>query len=193
MKRDPGHFKLLAPSYERFIQPKAPEVILAQLGLPQPDGAVLDAGGGTGRVAQFLVGKTSQVVVADQTFEMLQEARRKDGVTAVNSHTEELPFPNGYFCCVIMVDALHHVTDQAATLKELWRVLKPGGRIIIEEPDIRNFRVKLLALAEKLALMRSHFLSPGQVFSLIEDPSAVKRIEVDGWTAWMIIEKMESA
>lgn len=189
MQNEPGHFKLLAPFYERFIKPKEPEKILAQLGLPQPYGAVLDAGGGTGRVAQFLVGKTSQVVVADQTFEMLQEARRKDGVTAVNSHTEELPFPNGYFCCIIMVDALHHVTDQTATIKELWRVLKPGGRIIIEEPDIRNFRVKLLALAEKLALMRSHFLSPGQIFSLIEDPNAVKRIEVDGWTAWMIVEK----
>jgi len=192
MKRDPGHFKLLAPFYEHFIQPKAPEIILAQLGLPRPDGAVLDAGGGTGRVAQFLVGRTDRVVVADQTYEMLQEARRKDGVTAVNSHTEELPFADGYFCCVIMVDALHHVVDQAATIRELWRVLKPGGRIIIEEPDIRNIRVKILALAEKLALMRSHFLSPEQIFSLFEDPAAVKRIVVDAWTAWMIIEKMES-
>ena len=189
MQNEPGHFKLLAPFYERFIKPKEPEKILAQLGLPQPDGAVLDAGGGTGRVAQFLVGKTSQVVVADQTFEMLQEARRKDGVTAVNSHTEELPFPNGYFCCIIMVDALHHVTDQAATIKELWRVLKPGGRIIIEEPDIRNFRVKLLALAEKLALMRSHFITPGRILDLFGDDRSVKRIEVDGWTAWMIVEK----
>ena len=189
MQNEPGHFKLLAPFYERFIKRKEPEKILAQLGLPQPDGAVLDAGGGTGRVAQFLVGKTSQVVVADQTFEMLQEARRKDGVTAVNSHTEELPFPNGYFCCIIMVDALHHVTDQTATIKELWRVLKPGGRIIIEEPDIRNFRVKLLALAEKLALMRSHFITPGRILDLFGDDRSVKRIEVDGWTAWMIVEK----
>ncbi len=189
MKRDPGHFKWLAPSYERFIQPKAPEVILAHLGLPQPEGAVLDAGGGTGRVAQFLVGKTSQVVVADQTFEMMLEARLKQGVSAVNSQTEELPFPDGLFCCVIMVDALHHVADQAATLNELWRVLKPGGRIIIEEPDIRRFRVKLLALAEKLALMRSHFLNPEQILSGFDNDQALKRIVVDGWTAWMIVEK----
>ena len=156
--------------------------------MPQPQGAVLDAGGGTGRVAQFLVGKASQVVVADQTYEMLNEASHKQGVTAVLSNTEELPFTDGYFCCVIMVDALHHVTDQATTIRELWRVLKPGGRIIIEEPDIRRFRVKVMALAEKLALMRSHFLSPQQIFSLF-DASAAKRIEVDEWTAWMIIEK----
>jgi len=188
MSRDPGHFRLLAPFYERFIQPREPEKILGLLGLPQPEGAVLDAGGGTGRVAQFLVGRTDQVVVADQTFEMLREARRKQGVIAVNSLTEDLPFANHHFCCIIMVDALHHVANQAATIHELWRVLKPGGRIIIEEPDIRNFRVKLLALGEKLALMRSHFLSPQQIFSLF-DNEAMKNIVVDGWTAWMVIEK----
>jgi len=188
MSRDPGHFRVLAPFYERFIQPREPEKILSQLGLPQPEGAVLDAGGGTGRVAQFLVGRTDQVVVADQTFEMLKEAHRKQGVTAVNSLTEDLPFANDHFCCIIMVDALHHVENQAATIHELWRVLKPGGRIIIEEPDIRNFRVKLLAIGEKLALMRSHFLSPEQIFSLFST-EAIKKIEVDGWTAWLIIEK----
>jgi demethylmenaquinone methyltransferase/2-methoxy-6-polyprenyl-1,4-benzoquinol methylase len=193
MKSDLGHFKWLAPSYERFIQPKAPEIILAQLGLPQPEGAVLDAGGGTGRVAQFLVGKTSQVVVADQTFEMLLEARRKDGVTAIHSHTEELPFPDEHFCCVIMVDTLHHVVDQAATIRELWRVLKPGGRVIIEEPDIRRLRVKLLAMAEKIALMRSHFLSPRQILALFDEAGASKVVEVDGWTAWMIVEKTSNS
>lgn len=189
MKRELGHFKRLAPSYERFIQPKAPELILSQLGLPQPDGAVLDAGGGTGRVAQYFVGKAGRVVVADQTFEMLQEVVKKDGLAAVCSLTEEMPFPDGYFCCIVMVDALHHVADQTATIRELWRLLKPGGRIIIEEPDIRSFRVKLIALAEKLALMRSHFLAPGRILGLFEDPAATKRVEVDGWTAWMIVEK----
>ena len=59
-----------------------------------------------------------------------------------------------------MVDALHHVIHQGQTAREMYRVLKPGGRIVIEEPDIRKFGVKLIAVAEKLLLMRSHFLSP---------------------------------
>lgn len=192
MKREPGHFRLLAPFYERFIQPKEPEKILAHLGLPQPGGVVLDAGGGTGRVAQYFIGKTSQVVVADQTFEMLQEVRKKDGLSGVCSLTEEMPFADGLFCCIVMVDALHHVADQAVTIRELWRLLKPGGRIIIEEPDIRRFSVKLMALAEKLALMRSHFLSPGQVSALFDFPGTTSRVEVEGWTAWIIIEKNAS-
>ena len=189
MQNEPGHFKFLAPIYERFVKPREPEKILAQLGLPQPDGAVLDAGGGTGRVAQYFVGKAARVVVADRTFEMLQEAGKKEGLAAVCALTEEMPFPDGYFCCIIMVDALHHVADQAATIRELWRVLKPGGRVIIEEPDVRQFKVKLLAIAEKLALMRSHFLAPGRILSLFDDAAAKKQIEVDGWTAWMIVEK----
>ena len=189
MQKEPGHFKFLAPIYERFVKPREPEKILAQLGLPQPDGAVLDAGGGTGRVAQYFVGKAARVVVADQTFEMLQEAGKKEGLAAVGALTEQMPFPDGYFCCIIMVDALHHVADQAATIRELWRVLKPGGRVIIEEPDIRDFRVKLMALAEKLALMRSHFLSPQQILLHFNDTSVSKRVEVDEWTAWMIVQK----
>jgi len=153
---------------------------------------VLDAGGGTGRVAQFFVGKAAAVVVADQTFEMLQEVRKKDGLSGVCALTEEMPFNDGHFCCIVMVDALHHVADQAATIRELWRLLKPGGSIIIEEPDIRNFKVKVLALAEKLALMRSRFLSPGQVTALFDFPGASSRVEVEGWTAWIIVEKDSS-
>ncbi len=57
-----------------------------------------------------------------------------------------------------MVNALHHVCNQQETVNELWRTLQPGGRIVIEEPDVRTFAVKLFALGEKLALMRSHFL-----------------------------------
>lgn len=191
MKKEPGHFKLLAPFYERFIKPQEPENILAHLGLTQASGTVLDAGGGTGRVAQYFVGKAARVVVADQTFEMLQEVRKKDGLEAVCSLTEEMPFADGHFCCIVMVDALHHVADQAATIRELWRMVKPGGRVIIEEPDIRRFSVKVLALAEKLALMRSHFLSPQKVISLFNFDGASARVEVDGWTAWIIIEKNE--
>lgn len=191
LKREPGHFKLLAPLYERFIKPKEPERIFSQLGLPQAEGLLLDAGGGTGRIAQFFVGKAAQVIVADQTFEMLLEAKKKEGLTAVSALTEALPFNSEAFCCIVMVDALHHVSDQAATIREFWRLLKPGGRIIIEEPDVRRISVKLLAAAEKLALMRSHFLSPQQVISLFSFSDARARVEVEGAIAWIIIEKTE--
>jgi demethylmenaquinone methyltransferase/2-methoxy-6-polyprenyl-1,4-benzoquinol methylase len=89
-----------------------------------------------------------------------------------------------------MVDALHHVIHQQATADELWRILQPGGRIVIEEPDFRTFTVKLLALAEKLALMRSHFLSPPQIAALFPQPNARIQVETGKFNAWVIVEKM---
>jgi SAM-dependent methyltransferase len=174
------HFDFLAPLYETFIPPKDPQELWAYLDLPA-SGALLDAGGGTGRVAQFMV--------ADLSCKMLSEARQKDGLRPVCSHAEKLPFPDEAFARILMVDALHHVIDQRGTVDELWRTLQPGGRLVIEEPDLRLFGVKLLALAEKLALMRSHFLSPPSIAKLFHYPNARVRIEPGSFNAWVIAEK----
>ena len=182
------HFDFLAPLYETFIPPKDPKEMWAFADLPA-SGALLDAGGGTGRVAQFMSGKANPIVVADLSHKMLSEARQKDGLRPVCSHTEKLPFPDETFARIIMVDALHHVIDQRSTLDELWRTLQPGGRLVIEEPDLRLFGVKLLALAEKLALMRSHFLSPPRIAELLNYPDARVRIETSKFNAWVIAEK----
>ncbi|MFM8319485.1 MAG: class I SAM-dependent methyltransferase [Chloroflexota bacterium] len=182
------HFSLLAPFYERAIPLRSAEKIIAMIGLPV-EGALLDAGGGTGRVTQALAGLAGLRVVADESGGMLAQAALKPGVLPAQAHTERLPFADGVFERVIMVDALHHVLHQHHSAAEMWRVLRPGGRIVIEEPDVRTFSVKLVALAEKLALMRSHFLSPPEIQALFPFPGARSRVELDGWNAWVIIEK----
>jgi demethylmenaquinone methyltransferase/2-methoxy-6-polyprenyl-1,4-benzoquinol methylase len=127
-----------------------------------------------------------EVVIADVSMGMLKQTPRT-ALKPVCSHSESLPFPDDFFERVIMVDALHHVIDQPASAREMFRVLKPGGRIIIEEPDIRAFAVKLIALAEKLLLMRSHFLAPSRISALFPEGSA--RIVTEDASAWVVISK----
>lgn len=185
-----NHFNLLAPFYETFIKPKDPQEIVALAELPV-SGPLLDAGGGTGRVAQFINDKAHPVVVADGSCEMLAETRKKVGLNPVCSHTETLPFPNGVFARIIMVDALHHVYDQQQTIDELWRVLQPGGIIVIEEPDLRSFAVKLIALGEKLALMRSHFLPPPRIAGLFSYSDARVQVKTDQSNAHIVVKKRQ--
>lgn len=188
MKSRKDHFDLLAPFYECFIKPKIPARIRATLGLPC-HGVLLDAGGGTGRVAQYLQGAADVIIVADQSFDMLRQARSKKGLLTLCSLTESLPLADDTISCIVMVDALHHVSDQSRTAAELWRVLQPGGNLVIEEPDISTWQVRLVALFEKLALMRSHFLTPPRIASLFPQKNASLRIEKERHTAWIIVSK----
>ncbi len=182
------HFGFLAPFYERVIKPAFPEKLAELLDLPE-GGTLLDVGGGTGRLSQFFATQETKVFLVDLSDKMLAESLQKDLLIPACSHSEFLPFPSGSFDRIIMVDALHHVCDQGQTIRELWRVTKPGGRIVIEEPDIHHPVVKLVALAEKLALMRSHFLDGNQILDLFNGYASEKKLHQDGHILWAIVEK----
>jgi demethylmenaquinone methyltransferase/2-methoxy-6-polyprenyl-1,4-benzoquinol methylase len=182
------HFGAIAPFYDRIIRSRRPERLIELAGLPV-SGRLLDAGGGTGRISQGIKGLASSLVIADLSIGMLKQASTKNGLYPVCTFTERLPFPDGAFERVIMIDALHHVVDQPSSLQELWRVLKSGGRLVIEEPDIRKMTVKVVALAEKLLAMRSHFISPLAIQHLLDYSDARIRVVCEGFNAWVIVDK----
>ena len=182
------HFGIIAPFYDRVFGSTKTDVWREVLDLPF-EGLLLDAAGGTGRVAQHLGCPVCQVVVADGSFQMVHEAMKKPGLLACATTIEQLPYADGSFERVLMVDALHHVADQRQTCLEMWRVLKPGGRLVIEEPDIATTFVKFLAVAEKLLLMRSHFLSPDEIAGMYAGLPAEISITRKDNIAWVIVEK----
>lgn len=182
------HFDLLAPLYDRAIRLKNPEGWLTIARLPAT-GTLLDAGGGTGRIATALRSYVNKAIVVDLSFGMLKQAIQKNDLDCVCAPSERLPFDDNTFERVIMVDAFHHIIDQKSTTSELWRVLKPAGRLVIEEPDIRNAVVKLIAVIEKLALMRSHFISPPRIAQLFSYPNSQVVIFRKGYNSWVIADK----
>jgi ubiquinone/menaquinone biosynthesis C-methylase UbiE len=183
------HFDFLAPWYDRVIGVKDTSRLAELAGLPN-SGPVLDAGGGTGRIAQTLTGLASPIILADPSMKMLDQASQKGSLLLLKTVSERLPFKDNTFSAVIMVDALHHVYDQAASAAEMLRVVRPGGRLVIEEPDINSWIIKAVALAEKLALMRSRFLSPEQIVRLFPPDTTKTFIEKEGYNAWIVVQKL---
>jgi demethylmenaquinone methyltransferase/2-methoxy-6-polyprenyl-1,4-benzoquinol methylase len=102
---------------------------------PQPGQRILDVATGTGMVALALINREPEceIVGVDQSPDMLGVARaRLDGnraITLVSGEAEHLPFPDAGFDALSFTYLLRYVDDPAATMRELARVVKPGGRI----------------------------------------------------------------
>lgn len=182
------HFGLLAPSYEKLARPVYPQRLAELLALPE-GGSLLDIGGGTGRIAQFLAPRAGLCVVADVSQPMLRFAGRKAGIRALRAASEGLPFGEASFERIIMVDALHHVESAPQTARELWRALKPGGRLLIQEPDIRTLAVKVIAVFEKLALMRSHIYSGEAICAMFDGQAMAAQVIHEEHTVWIVLDK----
>jgi demethylmenaquinone methyltransferase/2-methoxy-6-polyprenyl-1,4-benzoquinol methylase len=185
----PCHFDLLAPIYDRVIPPPDQERLRRLLRLPT-EARVLEAGGGTGRVSSALLPLVGTLVINDLSAPMLRKARGKGAPHLVQSYVERLPFPNASFGRVFAVDAFHHFSDQQTAVAELLRVLGPGGRLVIEEPDIRRLPVKLVALVERVAVMRSQFLSGEEIRKLFASRGLQAHIEcIDDFATCVVVEK----
>lgn len=183
------HFGVLAPFYEWVISPPDPER-LAQLLQLQPEHRMLDVGGGTGRVAQHFRGQVRHLCLLDASVGMLAVARDKGGLCTCQGHSEVLPFAPHSFERVLAVDSFHHFRNHPVVVRELVRVLTPGGRMVIEEPNIRYFGVKLVALGEWLALMRSRFFKPGDLARLFDGLGVKVTLYTDPPpNYWVVVEK----
>jgi len=109
----------------------------------RPGHKVLDLAGGTGDFSQKfapVVGRSGQVVLADINDAMLKVGRDRlidsglgDAVQVAQADAEALPFADDTFDCVCIAYGLRNVTDKAAALVSMRRVLKPGGRVVILE------------------------------------------------------------
>lgn len=104
---------------------------------------VLDLAGGTGDLAALmapLVGEQGEVVLSDINASMLDVGRARlvdrgivGNVTFIQADAESLPFPDNHFDCITIAFGLRNVTNKDRALASMFRVLKPGGRVLVLE------------------------------------------------------------
>ncbi|QSP95135.1 bifunctional demethylmenaquinone methyltransferase/2-methoxy-6-polyprenyl-1,4-benzoquinol methylase UbiE [Marinobacter salinisoli] len=109
----------------------------------RPGHQVLDIAGGTGDLTMKfsdLVGPTGKVVLADINASMLQVGRGRltdrgyaGNIEYVQADAEHLPFPDNTFNAVSIAFGLRNVTDKDQALRDMARVLKPGGKLMVLE------------------------------------------------------------
>lgn len=105
---------------------------LYQLLSPNPEGVYLDIGCGTGNYTACLADRGVRLIGVDPSEKMLEKARARSGaVDWRKGHAEQLPLEDASVDGAVGSLTLHHWTDLKAGFRELFRVLRPGSRLVI--------------------------------------------------------------
>lgn len=114
----------------------------------RPSGVLLDVGCSTGlflnNMRRFVGWTLHGVEISPHAVEL---ARRLPGVTVFTGTLEEAVYPAGMFDAVTLWDVFEHLHDPAATLREIRRVLRPDGVLVVRVPNLSSWDARLFGRA----------------------------------------------
>lgn len=103
--------------------------------IPQGINTFLDAGCAWGYGTRFFRQKSDRVYGLDPTKTFVEVAKQRyPDIVFVESELEKTPFESEFFDAIVSCDTLEHVRDEIACLNEMFRILKPGGALVITTP-----------------------------------------------------------
>lgn len=146
---------------------------------PQAGERILDIAAGTGTSAAALARSGARVVAVDFSPGMIAEGRKKHGnIEFIEADAQQLPFGDNEFDAVTISFGLRNVNDPKAALGEMYRVLKPGGRLVICE-----FSRPPMALLRSGYWAYLRFVMPTVAGAASSNPAAYKYLS-DSIKAW---------
>jgi ubiquinone/menaquinone biosynthesis C-methylase UbiE len=155
---------------------------MVQLASPTKSMRALDVGTGTGHTAMAIAPYVEQVMALDLTEEMLGHARRLcaereiANITFLLGDAMDMPFPDCHFDIVTCRRAAHHFIDIGAAIDEMVRVLRPGGRLVVDDRSIPD--------DDEADLAMNHL-------DFLHDPSHVREYRSAEWRATLEMAGLE--
>ncbi len=141
-----------------------------------PFGArVLDCAAGTGELSFAASEKADSVLCTDLSENMLKTARKKawdrgaDNIVFAARNIFDLNDPDNTYDVVIAGNVLHLLSNPQGAVKELYRVLKPGGRLLLPTFTTKNHGEALLRLYRLLGFDPAESYSPSQYKKMLEE------------------------
>ena len=164
-----------------------------------PQAHVLDLGCGAGHASFTAAQQVAQVDLSSQMLEVVAEAAKAKGLDNINTrqgYAESLPFDDASFEVVISRYSAHHWHDVGQALREVKRVLKPGGIFIMMDVmspghPVRNIWLQTVEALRDTSHVQNY--SSGEWFSFITDAGLIARalitdrlpLEFSSWIARM--------
>jgi demethylmenaquinone methyltransferase/2-methoxy-6-polyprenyl-1,4-benzoquinol methylase len=187
------NFNRFANWYDVFIHPRK-NVVWQNILATNKKQLIIDLGGGTGRLVPHLLNLANRVVLADHSFFMLKISRyaKFSQVDRVCCDLSNLPFKKNINSNFVMVDTIHHLYHPKLILKNLTALVHDKNMLLIEEPDIQFFMIKIIAILERLLGMNSHFYKKEEILDWFPESCFERVIKQDGANFYIILQQKET-
>jgi 2-polyprenyl-3-methyl-5-hydroxy-6-metoxy-1,4-benzoquinol methylase len=148
----------------------------ARMILQEPTGVLLDIGCGDGAFASRFQELGFTVYGIDLTPDQISIAQRRGLSARVHDLSSgTLPYPGEFFTVVFAGEVIEHLVDTTSFLKELYRVLKPGGSVILTTPNLASFENRVRLFLGMYPAWVEYRLEGGQGHVRAYTPGILKR------------------
>jgi ubiquinone/menaquinone biosynthesis C-methylase UbiE len=154
------------------------------------DEIVLDIGGGTGQLAQYISDSCNTVYVLDESEKMLSKVNKSRNLITIQENALKVPFENNSIDTVIISDVFHHIREQEELLKEVKRVLKDKGHLVMLDFEKRHIKTRILRAFEFMLFGRLFFKSKDEASAMLEKHFKINKLYDKGYYFIVVGEKI---